>query len=328
MQSRATTYYHLRSRLEGLRRDIAWGLGVNRGFIKKTGSRVLLYHGICQAHPFQFNTLFITLRSFERQLHFYKKYFNPVSLDDYYQGHFNHEKFNICLTFDDGFANNHKYVLPLLERHKIPAAFFITGIREAGHDILWNDALSIAYKYGPENIVLCEKEYFKRRDGKYISADGKLLVDVLRSTSFENKMKMLQILDPYKNDTEKDYWLQMTEQEIKILSESKWVTIGSHGYYHNDLVKIPLADASNEISRSKKYLERITGKEIKAIAFPYGSYTPEVLSAAKDAGFSQLLATEFHSPGNSKDATMRERLTINPFISGINQMHANITGKY
>jgi peptidoglycan/xylan/chitin deacetylase (PgdA/CDA1 family) len=226
-------------------------------------------------------------------------------------------------------ANNYKYVLPLLEQYRIPAAFFITGIREAGYDILWNDVLSIAYQYGPEKFTVEKTEYKKDRDGKYKSTStGRLLADVLRSSGFDQKVEMIKALGTYKERAKKDYWLQMTEQEIIILSASKWVTIGSHGYYHNDLSKIQPGEANEEIIRSKQFLETITNREIKSIAFPYGSYTKNILSDAKNAGFNQLLATAFLFPEDSKDAAIKERLTINPFITNINQMHANITGQY
>jgi peptidoglycan/xylan/chitin deacetylase (PgdA/CDA1 family) len=316
--------------MKGLPKDVVWHLGLNRSLIKKNkGGRILVYHGICKKRHLQFNTLFLRLKSFEAQLRFYKKYFNIVTLDDYYDQQFIQEKFNICLTFDDGFANNYKYVLPLLEQYKIPAAFFITGIREAGYDILWNDVLSIAGRYGPERFSLRNEDFVKGKDRRYISLlTGKLLVNNLLETGFEEKIKMINLLDSYKSKAETDYWLQMKEQEIKTLSGSKWVTIGSHGYYHNDLAKIPTGAAKEEIILSKQYLEKITGKEIKAIAFPYGSYTREVVSVSKNAGYNQMLATEFQFPEDRSDATMRERLAINPFISTINQVHATLAGKY
>ena len=138
----------------------------------------------------------------------------------------------------------------------------------------------------------------------------------------------MQILNSYKNNADSDYWLQMTEEQIRTLCRSKWATIGSHGYYHNDLARISIASAKQEVTQSKQYLEKITGIEIKALAFPYGSYTKEVVQEATNAGYSQLLATEFLFADDAIDPTLRERLTINPFISNINQLHANITGNY
>jgi peptidoglycan/xylan/chitin deacetylase (PgdA/CDA1 family) len=326
----ATIKTQLRSRLKGLPRDTGWHLGLNQSFFRHArGARILVYHGICRDDHLRFNTLFVKLKTFESQLRLYKKYFNLVSIEDFYHQNFSKDRFNSCLTFDDGFANNYKYVLPLLEQYEIPAAFFITGIRDAGYDILWNDILSVSCQYGPAKIIFKNDEFVKGKDKRYVSSStGKLLTDILRLTEFEDKAELIQVLDSVKNKAEGDYWLQMTEEQIKTLSKSKWVTIGSHSYYHNDLAKIPVASAKEEIIRSKQLLENITGKEIKALAFPYGSYTREVIEAAKSTGYSQLLATEFLFPEDKDDITMRERLTTNPFISNINQMHADITGNY
>src|SRR5258706_10165233 len=118
---------------------------------------------------------------FEAQLRVYKKYFDIISLDDFYHQRFHNDRFNICLTFDDGFANNYKYVLPLLEQYGAPAAFFITGIRDAGYDILWNDVLCAAYKYGPGKIIFRKEEFSKANDKKYMSfSTGQRLADRLR----------------------------------------------------------------------------------------------------------------------------------------------------
>ena len=185
-----------RSRISGLSRDTGWQLGLTQSFFSKArGARILVYHGICREDHLRFNTLFIKLKTFESQLKLYKKYFNLVSLDDFYLQRFHKDRFNICLTFDDGFANNYRYVLPLLERYRVPAAFFITGIREAGHDILWNDVLCIAGRYGPEKITLRDENFIKSGNKAYISAiTGKRLADVLRSDGFEEKAQMIELL--------------------------------------------------------------------------------------------------------------------------------------
>lgn len=317
------------SRLKGLRRDAGWHTGLHQSLFKKKGGRILVYHGICQGDPLHFNTLFIRLKTFEKQLRLYKKYFNIISLNDFYKQRFSDEKFSICLTFDDGFASNYKYVLPLLEQYQIPATFFLTGIRQAGYDILWNDVLAIAAKYGPSKISFQNEVFIKNSHGKYISfLDDKPLVEKLRSTEFESKAALIEILGHLKNKVDEDYWLQMTEDQIKKLSESKWVSIGSHGHYHNDLAKISDVSAKEELSLSKRFLENIIGREIRALAFPYGSYTREVIEQAKQANYQQLLATEFLFPEDTCDAMLRERFTINPFISTINQLHANVSGKY
>ena len=301
-------------------------------FKKAKGARILVYHGICAGDHLRFNSLFITLETFDAHLQFYKKHFNIVSLDDFYQQRFSDERFNICLTFDDGFANNFKYVLPLLKRYGIPATFFITGIRDAGYDILWNDFLTIGSKSGPGKIVFREEEFVKNRLGRYVSAKNKKpLAIILRNSDFSVKAEFMQSFNSlfsFRNSVADDYWLQMTPEQIKKLSESKWATIGSHGYYHSDLDKIDWNEASEEMKKSKQYLEQLTCKVVKALAFPYGSYSRNLIEKAKNTGYSQLLAISFPFEEDKTDATLKERITINPFISVYNQMHAIIRGNY
>jgi peptidoglycan/xylan/chitin deacetylase (PgdA/CDA1 family) len=308
--------------------------GVYNDFYKKvSGNRILVYHGLCQKDHTRFNPIFLTCKTFESHLRFFKKYFNVVSLDDFFCKRFVPGKFNICLSFDDGFANNFRYALPLLEQYEMPATFFITSIRETGYDVLWNDFLNMVTRYGPSRLEYKGQAYSKNRFGRYVAdADGKALAESLRSTDFMAKEEMMHILKPLArfrdNPADADYWELITETQIKQLSLSPLVTIGSHGYYHNDLAMISPIQAQQEIIQSKAYLERITGKEIKSLAFPYGSYNGEVRELAKKNGFSQLLATDFLLTDDATDPTMRERFTINPFIHVHSQMQAIIKGNY
>jgi hypothetical protein len=127
---------HAKLNLESkhLRREIDHLLGFDANFYKNAqGSRILIYHSICRQQHTRFKPIFLQLETFERHLQLYQKYSNVVTLDDHYNGNFNDKKFNVCITFDDGFVNN--YVLPLLNKYNIPATFFITSIRAAG----WKD---------------------------------------------------------------------------------------------------------------------------------------------------------------------------------------------
>ena len=315
-------------------RDFKHNIGFYNSFYKNArGSRIILYHGVCLTNPTRFNPIFLQLDTFEEHLKFYKKHFNIISLDDYYQQKFSKEKFNICLTFDDGFANNYKYVLPLLEKYQLPATFFVTAIRSAGYDVLWNDFLSIVSKYGPQKIAINGENYYKGKYDKYYSViTNESLAEQLRKKGFTEKaamMKLLYPLYPFKTDkTLTDYWLQMTEEQIKELAKSPYATIGSHGYYHNDLALIGNIEGAEEMVLSKYYLENLIQKPINSIAFPYGAYRSNVIESAKKAGYTQLLGTDFQSNNDIDDTSLRERFTVNPFISTNNQMYANIIRSY
>lgn len=308
--------------------DLRGMLGLNDRFFKQArGARMLVYHGICEHDPTRFNSIFLTEKMFESHLQFFKENFKVVSLYDYYRQNFSYERFNVCLSFDDGFANNYKYVLPLLEKYQLPACFFITAIRDAGYDILWNDFLAVAQKKGPESWTFNGERFVKNKYGRYASQQhGKELRAILRATDFEKKAEMMRHLQQLVSfEAEKDYWLQMSTEEIRQLSLSPWATIGCHGYYHNDLAVLQEEAVKEELNRSKTFLEQVIDKPVNALAFPYGSYTKQVVDEAKRAGFTQLLAADLL---DFMDTCLRERFTVNPYISLTNQMMSIVNGRY
>lgn len=316
------------------RNDLGNLWGGNLRFLKEArGARIIVYHGICEKDPLRYNNSFVTRKVFEQHLQYYRKHFNVLSLNDYFEQRFSNDRFNICITFDDGYANNYKYAFPLLKQYEMPAAFFITGIRDAGRDILWNDFLAMVSKYGPEQLNLNGTRYRKNKYAQYVSeADGLRLSHLLREGGFENKARMMDSLAGLfvfrEKADEDDFWRQLTEQQLAEMSASPLVTIGCHGYYHTDLARLTLAEAGDEIQRSRSWLQQVTGQPVHAIAFPYGSYTREVVSAAKKAGFNQLLALDFYFSEDASDPALRERFVVNPYISTTNQMIATIKRTY
>jgi peptidoglycan/xylan/chitin deacetylase (PgdA/CDA1 family) len=309
-----------------------WG-GNTRFFKEARGARMVVYHGLCGKDPLRYNNSFVTRDTFKEHLEFYTRYFNVLSLDDYFEQRFHKDRFNICITFDDGYANNYKYALPLLDQYQTPAAFFITGIRDAGRDILWNDFLGIISKYGPDVLRYKGAEYHKNKYAQYVSGpDGRRFSDLLREGAFENKAEMMESLAglfPFRETpSEDDYWQQLTVEQIAEMAANPLVTIGCHGYFHTDLARLSPAEAAAEMKQSQSYLQRATGLPIKALAFPYGSYTREIVSAAKTSNFSQLLALDFYFEEDAADPALRERFVINPYISATNQMIATIKRTY
>jgi peptidoglycan/xylan/chitin deacetylase (PgdA/CDA1 family) len=309
--------------------------GLNREIFKNAGGgvRIITYHGICLDNPLRFNASFITAKAFEKHLQFYRKHFNLISLDDYLAGNISRDRFNVCLTFDDGHRNNLKYALPLLEKYQAPATFFITGIREAGYDILWNDFLAVFSRSGPKRIIYKDQPFHKNRWNRYIAfADGHSLQDQIRDGGFSLKSEMMELLDPQRNFRQKnaayeDYWLQMTSEEITTLSRSRYVKIGGHSLYHNDLTRIPKESVAADFIACKNFLENTIQKEVNTFAFPYGSYEPSVTEAGLAAGFSHFFAVDYLF-GEKDNVLISERFVVNPYISTTNQMLAIISGRY
>jgi len=113
----------------------------------------------------------------------------------------------------------------------------------------------------------------------------------------------------------KDYWELMSDDDIQEVGNSKYVKIGSHGYWHNSLRNMPYENAVKELRDSKKYLEKLVPYKIDSISYPYGRYTRKLLNDAEKLGYKYQLAVRFLYKRDKYDGRIRERYGAEPTIS-------------
>jgi peptidoglycan/xylan/chitin deacetylase (PgdA/CDA1 family) len=295
------------------------------------GNYILMYHGVTATGHTQFNRRHASVSCFRKQIAFLKKHMSVISLDDFFEGKFNPAKANFALTFDDGYLNNLTYAKPVLEEFKCPATFFITGLNEANEPILWADYVNIASTLTGADLEI-EGELFKKKDNTYFSqASGKSLYEVIKhqKADYGYKQKVKEAFGRhvhFENDGSiKEYWQLMNDRQIEETSRSVYVKIGSHSYYHNNLGTISHQNALDELSRSKKYLENLVQYDVKQLAYPDGSYTPELVTSAKQMGFNvQLAADHFLFNETTNNPDIKKRYGIYTIDSCLNQLFTAI----
>ena len=111
--------------------------------IFKTGNAILNYHRICPDNDMSKpnNELVVSSSKFKEQLIFLKKNYNLVSLDNLLDFKKN-KKFNISITFDDGYKDNLIYALPILNELNVPATIYvITKFFENDFSVWWFEML-------------------------------------------------------------------------------------------------------------------------------------------------------------------------------------------
>lgn len=69
----------------------------------------------------------------------------------------------------------------------------------------------------------------------------------------------------------------LSEEQILEINNSGLVSIGSHTVNHSNLASLGEEELNTELKDSKEYLEKLLGKEIKTICYPYGSHNSKVL---------------------------------------------------
>lgn len=264
-------------------------------FVKSKNNKILMYHGVDAIGSTKFNSRHTAVANFEKQIRFLKKNCNIISLEDYFLRKFDETKPNIAITFDDGYLNNYIFAKPILEQYKAKATFFITGLNEIEDDILWADFLDIVSKFITSDFKF-RGEIFRMVNGSIYNENYISLYEIIKNNSYEYKRELYKVLKDYSNFKENDefsnYWKLMNDEQIKETANSDIISIGSHGYYHNNLGRIPLPQAVEELKKSKFYLENLIQKEINSIGYPDGSYTRNLISESIALGFKYQLATD------------------------------------
>ena len=295
------------------------------------GNYILMYHGVSTTGDTRFNRRHASVECFTKQITFLKKYCSVISLQDFFEGKFVAGKPNFALTFDDGYLNNFTNARPILEDFKCPATFFITGLNEVGDNMLWADYVNIASVLTDKDITV-EDELFKKQGNTYFSqSSGKSLYEVIKhqKADYGYKLKVKEAFAKYVSFEGvaeiKEYWQLMSDQQITETSRSPFIKIGSHGYYHNNLGTIAHDKALDELSRSKKYLENLVQYEVREVAYPDGSYTPQLVTSAKQMGFNvQLAADHFLFNETPNNPNIKKRNGIYTIDTCLNQLFTAI----
>jgi peptidoglycan/xylan/chitin deacetylase (PgdA/CDA1 family) len=72
---------------------------------------------------------------------------------------------------------------------------------------------------------------------------------------------------------------RLSKSDLKMMDNSGLISIQSHTATHPDLTKIK--DLEYELKESKDKIQQITGKQVIALAYPYGSFNKKIVAETK-----------------------------------------------
>jgi peptidoglycan/xylan/chitin deacetylase (PgdA/CDA1 family) len=210
------------------------------------------------------------------------------------------------VTFDDGYRDNFEVAVPILREFQVPATFFLpTAFLEAPR-LPWWDEVAYAIKQARARRLTLERS--PDRSQPPISLD---LEAIPRSTAIQTIIRAF--LDQTIAD-ERGFLNELAARaEVKIDGESlgralftSWdqvrqvvavdasLTIGSHGHSHQKLAGLDEASQRQELTESKRILESRLGREVAALAYPYGwpgAYTTQTRALAAETGYRLAFAS-------------------------------------
>jgi len=187
----------------------------------------------------------------------------------------NHREKYVCITFDDGYANNLR-MLPLLERYDIPATFYITtGNVEEQRCFWWDVVYRERHRQGmTKPSIAREQKMLKEKHHQDI-------LDYLRQEFGDGCLR------PW-SETDRP----MTIEELQDFARHPLVHIGNHTRDHCLLDQYSDAEAERQIIRAQQDLGSWLGKAPTGIAYPNGNYSDAAVAAVRNTGLRYGLSLD------------------------------------
>lgn len=269
---------------------------------------VLTYHRVLpdSADSFSASGIVVSPDTFAAHMGFLRRYFHPLSASEF-QACLQNRKFprRACLvTFDDGWFDNERYALPILQRHDVHAVLFIATGYIGTRTVFWQEELTrllfaASRQRGSAPQLLSDLgiEHAVATDDLEARRIVRDLVTRLKAETSESieriRGRLIDALGGHVNAATAfgdDVFLEW--DAVTRLASSGLVTIGSHAHTHVPLTRLGREGARVELATSRQIIEQLGLPAPLMCAYPNGDYGPEVLAAINDAGYSVGFTTE------------------------------------
>lgn len=280
---------------------------------KKQRISILTYHGVLPRAD-GMRPLEPTVSDFEWQMKLLSQHFNPLPLSDALSLLKYGELPNraVCVTFDDGYANNEECALPILKKYGIPAAVFVaTDFLNGGR--MWNDtvieALRIAEGETLDLVELGLGSYPIRDLAERRRAAG-IIIREIKHWPNEKRNEAVTLIESMVGSLPTD--IMMSDAQLLSLKKNS-IEIGAHTKSHPILATLDLNQVTEQVVESKNYLENLLGTQVRYFAYPNGrpgiDYYLEHRDIVEVAGFDAALSTSWGVASSMSDKWQLPRFT-------------------
>jgi peptidoglycan/xylan/chitin deacetylase (PgdA/CDA1 family) len=241
----------------------------------------------------------VRIGNFREQIAFLRKHYQIVTLDEAIElRRWNRRRRCAVITFDDGDVGLHTHLLPFVVEAKVPVTIYVaTEQVETGQPYWFDRIMNALQSRGPFTVDLraegLRRWTIGRERGSRNWAVISDLLETLKSVSPDVRSDLCErILTqvPIGGRPEFVPLAALSVTQLRELSASRWVTIGSHTHCHCLLDQIPLPQAVASVANSRRLLESWTAQSVHHFAYPNGNHNPELESAIAALGFRSAAA--------------------------------------
>lgn len=204
----------------------------------------------------------------------------------------------VAFTFDDGYRDNVDHALPILKKHGVPFAVYVSTSFAEHRGELWWLVL--------EQTIRSQRAVTAHIAGKLVHFDCSTVA--LKAEAYNEIYWWLRALPEtelraFVRDLAARHGIDFRDickrlclswKELQALAQDPLATIGAHTVNHLMLAKYPIEVAREEMLRSRVILEEKLGRPARHFAYPVGDPTsagPREFDLARELGFETAVTT-------------------------------------
>lgn len=237
----------------------------------------------------------------------------------------------LVITIDDGYSDAYELAFPILSEFELPATLYCVTNFIDGKGWIWTDLLRYMLSRTSKHEFVLD---FGNRSFSF-QTTGSRAESLRIADKVNGKLKKLLDSDRKRKLTE---FAEVLEVEIPSIPSSDYSPISwgqaremdnnglfieSHSVSHPILTRVSPSVLFDELKHSKTTLERELGRRVSHFCYPNGDYNEVVASAARDAGYTSAVTSDFGFNAGEIDTFRLMRVGAAPEFGAFIQ---NVTG--
>jgi peptidoglycan/xylan/chitin deacetylase (PgdA/CDA1 family) len=272
--------------------------------LRGRGAAILMYHSVAENPRCQdvfLGGIIHSRSAFREQMELVARQYRPTSLEQirrFVRGESDIPDGAVVVTFDDGYVDNYEIAAPILNEVGIPATFYvIAGCVEQGK-LPWVARLRFIFRTTKKGRwadssgkVWPLSSEVEREKAYLFSCDACCkLAGLAQENYVACREDELDARVPVESGA-----LMLNYDQVRELTRQGHI-VGSHTMTHPNMAHVSLAEASFEMTESKKCLERQLEAAVTHFSYPCPALSPhwteQTVAASRNAGYETAVTTD------------------------------------
>ncbi|MCB2173673.1 polysaccharide deacetylase family protein [bacterium] len=288
---------------------------------------VLMYHRVLgdgeRARSFSHPGIIVAGDSFAMQMAYLREQFTVLTLDDFLAALHGNGPFppgSCLITFDDGWLDNYRNALPIMQREGLPATVFLPVAYIGTGKVFWREQAcavlcGAAREHGGKGAQLLGALGLERLADlppAESTAAIQEYLNGLKNFAIDRREAVLAEIDAYAQTMAADEdavdrfidWDQAREMQ------ECGISFGSHGFSHYLLTQLDYAAVTEEACSSRQAIQAELNRQVRALSYPNGNYDDRITEIVAEVGYAAAFTVESGPVASGDDPYRVKRVSI------------------